>query len=152
MVCATNANVEQAEQVEQVEQVEHAEHAEQAEQVRLFRCPKCRRTYGDPMYHGPAGHAPHALCFDCWASEWGVYEALIARGRRWRQLDAALFLLCQGFTYAEAGRVLGTTHDSVLHWIGYLRRYPGELPDWLREFRARRFGPRVLPRLPHGRR
>ena len=30
-----------------------------------FECPICAREYGDPLYHGPAGHAPHGLCLDC---------------------------------------------------------------------------------------
>jgi len=139
MVCATNANVEQ------VEHAEHAEHAEQAEQVRLFRCPKCRRTYGDPMYHGPAGHAPHALCFDCWASEWGVMNILIYRGRDWRPSDAALFLLCQGFSHQEAGDILGVARATVFHWVRQVRQHPETAPDWLTDLAARRRAMRRPP-------
>lgn len=107
----------------------------------FFRCPHCRRVYGDGLYHGPAGHAPQVLCFDCWASAWGEYEQRIALGRSWRQLDAALFLICQGFTHAEAGRMLGLHYKTVENWVRGVRRRPSSLPDWLTDFQARRVGP-----------
>lgn len=101
-----------------------------------FRCPNCGREYGDPLYHGPAGHAPQQLCFDCWASEWGTITAAIARGRDWRPLDAALFLLCQGFSRQEAANLIGVCRKTLYCWIRGLRRRPELAPDWLVE-RAR---------------
>ena len=44
-------------------------HAQQR-QAGQFICPICKRSYGDPLYHGPTGHAPLQMCFDCWAGEW----------------------------------------------------------------------------------
>ncbi len=98
-----------------------------------FRCPRCGQEFGDPMYHGPAGHAPQTLCFDCWASEWGQMQMVMARGGRWETFDAALFLLCQGFTHQEAADALGVCRDTVCNWIRMLRRRPDLTPDWLLE-------------------
>jgi len=96
-----------------------------------FRCPNCKREYGDPHYHGPIGHAPQELCFDCWASEWAIMEQVMSRGGNWQQLDAALFLLCQGFTHREAGDILGVGRRTVYNWIQALRRRPHLTPRWL---------------------
>jgi hypothetical protein len=114
-----------------------------------FRCPQCRLTYGDGLYHGPAGHAPRTLCLDCWASAWGEYELRIRLGRSWRQLDAALFLLCQGFTHAEAGRILGLRRATVSDWVLELRRFPWRAPRWLDMLRDRRCGRRDWPPRAH---
>jgi len=107
-----------------------------------FKCPHCKQRYGDPLYTGPAGHAPQGMCFDCWASEWGMMAQVIAQGGDWQPLDAALFLLCQGFTHQEAADVIGVGRKTVYNWIRMLRRRPGLTPDWLlicaREREARR--------------
>ena len=98
---------------------------------QAFRCPQCKREYGDPWYHGPIGHAPQRLCFDCWASEWAMMNQVMARGGNWQQLDAALFLLCQGFTHQEAGDLIGVTRRTLVGWIRELRRRPTLTPEWL---------------------
>ena len=67
-----------------------------------FICPICKRSYGDPLYHGPTGHAPLQMCFDCWAGEWACMVQMVTRGGDWRKIDSALFLLCQGFSCTEA--------------------------------------------------
>ncbi|KPK83931.1 MAG: hypothetical protein AMJ81_06980 [Phycisphaerae bacterium SM23_33] len=98
----------------------------------FFRCPGCGRKYGDPLYHGPAGHAPPELCFDCWATQWGLMEMMISRERgNWRRLDVALFLLCQGFSEQQAGEILGVHRNTVINWICRLRKKPEEIPEWL---------------------
>jgi len=104
--------------------------------LRKFRCPNCKREYGDPLYHGPLGHAPQELCFDCWAEEWATMAAVISRGGRWRAMDAALFLLCQGFTHQEAANLIGVCRKTLYNWIRTLRRRPTLTPQWLIE-RAR---------------
>lgn len=98
---------------------------------RKFRCPHCKSDYGDPLYHGPVGHAPQELCFDCWASEWGSMEVVIARGGSWQPLDAALFLLCQGFSHQEAANLIGVHRNTIFGWIRELRQHPGLTPRWL---------------------
>ena len=98
---------------------------------RTFKCPNCKSEYGDPMYHGPMGHAPQELCFDCWASEWGSMVEVICRGGNWRSVDAALFLLCQGFTPREAANLIGIRRKTVYRWIRTLRQRPELTPRWL---------------------
>ena len=83
------------------------------------------------MYHGPAGHAPEGICFDCWASEWGEMERAIYRGANWQPLDAALFLLCQGFNHREAADMIGIHRRTLYNWMRVLRQHPELLPEWL---------------------
>ena len=98
-----------------------------------FRCPNCKQEYGDPLYHGPVGHAPQEMCFDCWASEWGAMAQVIARGRAWQPMDAALFLLCQGFSHREAADAIGIHRNTIFGWLRELRRRPHLTPEWLLE-------------------
>ncbi|HUS92087.1 MAG TPA: helix-turn-helix domain-containing protein [Phycisphaerae bacterium] len=102
-----------------------------------FFCPHCKRVCRDPLYRGPLGHAPQEMCFDCWASEWGMMVEVIERGGNWQPLDAALFLLCQGFNHREAADLIGVHRNSLYGWIRHLRRRPELTPDWLLD-RARR--------------
>lgn len=99
--------------------------------ARAFVCPRCKRVYGDPLYHGPVGHAPQQMCFDCWASDWGEMELVISRGGAWEPLDAALFLLCQGFSHQEAADLIGVHRNTIFGWIRELRQRPESTPDWL---------------------
>jgi len=96
-----------------------------------FVCPVCKSRYGDPLYHGPAGHAPQQMCFDCWASEWGSMIQVLARGGNWRQIDSALFLLCQGFSYQEAANLAGICRKTLHTWIRQARQRPEMAPEWL---------------------
>ena len=96
-----------------------------------FVCPCCKQAFGDPLYHGPIGHAPQELCFDCWASEWAQMDNVISRGGNWQPMDAALFLLCQGFTHQEAADMIGVNRSSIFRWIREIRRCPGLLPEWV---------------------
>lgn len=96
-----------------------------------FVCPVCKSRYGDPLYHGPAGHAPQQMCFDCWASEWGSMIQVLARGGNWRQIDSALFLLCQGFSYQEAANLAGICRKTLHNWIRQARQRPLMAPEWL---------------------
>jgi hypothetical protein len=96
-----------------------------------FVCPICKSRYGDPLYHGPAGHAPQQMCFDCWAGEWASMIQVLARGGDWRQIDSALFLLCQGFSHQEAGRLVGMRRNALQNWIRQARQKPCMIPDWL---------------------
>jgi len=101
-----------------------------------FVCPVCKCRYGDPLYHGPAGHAPVQMCFDCWASEWGTMIQVLSRGGNWQQIDSALFLMCQGFKQHEAARLVGMCRQALHNWIRQARQKPHMIPDWLIE-RAR---------------
>lgn len=115
------------------------QQAERPGQPTRFRCPQCRQEYGDPLYHGPFGHAPQELCFDCWATEWAIMEIRMSSGGRWELMDAALFLICQGFTQQEAAHVIGASPRTIHNWIRSLRQRPEDVPLWLLErVRARR--------------
>ena len=106
--------------------------------LRRFRCPNCKQYYGDPWYHGPIGHAPQQLCFDCWVNEWDTMNGVMLRGGNWRPLDAALFLLCQGFSHQEAATLIGVRRKTVYNWIRTLKRKPHLAPEWLLERAASR--------------
>jgi hypothetical protein len=97
-----------------------------------FVCAACKRGIGDPLYHGPAGHAPHSVCFDCWTEEWACIEACMVNGGDWSLLDSALWLVCCGLTRRQAAIVLGLHRNKIRRWILHLRRNPRDLPDWLR--------------------
>jgi len=109
--------------------------------VSVFRCPECGRLYGDPHYHGPAGHAPPQLCFDCWVHHWFVVETMMENERGpWQRVEVALFLLCQGFSCEQAARGLGVHYKTIYYWLRRLRRNPERIPDWL--IRRARSAPR----------
>ena len=97
-----------------------------------FVCPNCRQEYGDPLYHGPRGHAPQNVCLECWADEWSIMEARMYNGGDWSVLDAAFWLVCCGLTRQEAARLLGMRRNEVQRWLLRLRRNPHLIPDWLR--------------------
>jgi len=104
-----------------------------------FRCPCCKQEFGDPLYHGPIGHAPQTVCFDCWATEWETMSIVMSRGGNWQQLDAALFLLAQGFTHREAADLIGVHRATICTWIRRLRQRPELTPAWLTDrVRSRR--------------
>jgi len=110
-----------------------------AQGVRMvFRCPQCKKEFGDPWYHGPIGHAPQRLCFECWATEWAMMDQVRSRGGNWQQLDSALFLLCQGFTHREAAELIGVSRNTVQHWIRHLRQRPEQTPEWLIDLAQKR--------------
>ncbi|MBL7134841.1 MAG: helix-turn-helix domain-containing protein [Phycisphaerae bacterium] len=99
---------------------------------RVFICPLCLGAYGDPHYHGPAGHAPQGLCFDCWAAEWALIQARMLNGGDWTVLDSALWLICAGFTRQQAANIIGVARRTIYRWICALRRNPRKTPQWLR--------------------
>ncbi len=113
---------------------------EQSPAGGAFVCPVCKGRYGDPLYHGPAGHAPQQMCFDCWASEWASMIQVLSRGGNWRQIDSALFLLCQGFSYQEAANLAGICRKTLHNWIRQARQRPEMAPDWLINRAAARLG------------
>jgi len=96
-----------------------------------FVCPKCGREYGDPLYHGPSPHAPARLCLDCWVANWAEFEARIFKDCDWTVLDEALWLICQGFTQAEAADFIGRHRNTISHWIQRMRKFSHLIPDWL---------------------
>ncbi len=98
---------------------------------RVFICPNCKRSYGDPQYHGPAGHAPQNLCLDCWSNEWALMEARMLNGGGWSVLDSALWLICWGATRQRAAAAVGLHRNTLRNWILNLRKNPNLIPDWL---------------------
>jgi DNA-directed RNA polymerase specialized sigma24 family protein len=56
---------------------------------------------------------------------------VLARGGNWRQIDSALFLLCQGFSYQEAANLAGICRKTLHNWIRQARQQPQIAPEWL---------------------
>lgn len=96
-------------------------------------CASCKCSYGDGLYHGPAGHAPQNLCLDCWADEWAVMEVRMLNGGQWTALDSALWLVCCGLTRQQAASVLGLHRNTLRNWLVRLRKHPGRIPEWLEQ-------------------
>ena len=97
----------------------------------IFTCPVCSREYGDPLYHGPAGHAPHGLCLDCWVSYWeSRWE-----GRDWSVQTLYFWLVSiGGYTQAEASDMAGVSDRHARTWCSYLRRAPQIVSEIIAEF------------------
>ena len=101
-----------------------------------FTCPACGHDYGDPLYHGPAGHAPPESCLDCWAQTWGEMSAAMARGRAgrgkadWRRPDLALFYLCHGLTRRQVAEKAGVHRNTIYNWLKKMRQHPEAIPAW----------------------
>jgi len=102
-----------------------------AQRTIAFECPQCHRQYGDPLYHGPAPHAPANLCLDCWVANWAEFEARIFKDREWTVLDEALWLICQGFTHSEAAGLVGRHPKTLGYWLQKMRKFSHLIPDWL---------------------
>ena len=99
---------------------------------KTFTCPLCCRSYGDPHYHGPPGHAPQCLCLDCWGDEWAAIQARMLNGGDWTALDSALWLICAGFTRQQAAGIIGVARRTLYRWIRVLKMTPHKTPQWLR--------------------
>ena len=111
-----------------------------AELTIAFTCPACGREYGDSLYHGPWPHSPANLCLDCWAIAWTEMQEAMWKEQDWGELDEALFLVCQGFTRAEAAGLIGKSARTLRRWMQRLRKFPHLIPNWLSEKGASRVG------------
>lgn len=105
--------------------------APQSTDKNTFTCPSCKIEYGDPLYHGPAGHAPPNLCMDCWANEWAHMEVRMLAGGDWSVLDSALWLVSCGLKQHQAADLLAIHRNTFARWIRRMRRNPHEIPEWL---------------------
>jgi hypothetical protein len=97
-----------------------------------LRCAACGEGYGDPLYHGPAGHAPAQLCLDCWLGSWDRQVRRMHCGGPLDRHEEALALLCEGYTYRQAGDRLEVTASTVRRWVRWIGRTRRELPEWFR--------------------
>jgi len=113
----------------------------------MTTCPVCKTDQGDPLYHGPAGHAPQELCYDCWLAEWEFVVAELSRGGDWRQLDSALYLLCQGFSHGEASDIVGVCRKTLYAWIRTARQHPETMPQWFLDMAEMRREQRLPQRI-----
>jgi len=107
--------------------------------AETWTCPVCDRRYGDPLYHGPAGHAPPESCLDCWAEVWGEMSASMARGWAgksgdWRKPDMVLFYLCHGASRKEAAHKAGVHRTTIYRWLQRMRQQPHLIPGWFVEW------------------
>jgi len=95
-----------------------------------YTCAVCGQPYGDPLYHGPIGHAPQTVCLDCWYEHWDLVECRMRNGGQWRHLDAALYLVARGFSQPEVARMLGLCRKSLYNLLQRLRADPEKIPEW----------------------
>ena len=98
---------------------------------QAFTCPQCSRDYGDPLYHGPAPHAPARLCLDCWADQWAEFEARIFNDQEWTVLDEGLWLVSRGLSHSQAAEVIRQHRNGLHNWMVRMRKYPHRVPSWL---------------------
>lgn len=87
-----------------------------------FECARCHTPIGDPLYHGPAGHAPRNLCYDCWCIHWSDVERKHLLGEDPSELERALWLVSQGFTQEEAADQLSRHRNTIGNWFRGLRK------------------------------
>ena len=96
-----------------------------------WRCPVCSRSYGDPHYHGPPGHAPPRACLDCWLEAWDEIRLRMLADRQWNALDLALLFQCQGFSAQQASAMSGIHRNTLYKYIRAIRAHPELMPEWL---------------------
>lgn len=102
--------------------METAEHT-----LNSRRCSCCGRYYGDPLY------ATGEVCLDCRLAEWIRERRIAWQEGDWSLLDAALMLLCEGFTERDAASMLGVARQTVRNWMSAMRSGLTKVPLWLRE-------------------
>lgn len=96
-----------------------------------FVCPACGRPCGDPLYRGPAPHAPARLCMDCWAQQWHEMEMRMLFGGAWDVVDEALWLISFGLTSSAAAGLIARHRRGLRRWLTRMRKYAHLIPDWL---------------------
>ena len=88
-----------------------------------FVCSNCHQEQGDPLYTGPAGHAPLEICLPCWLEAW----ELAPDDGRTREVEA-LFYVAQGYSLSEASKLAGIHRNTFLQWRNKWRQDPTRLP------------------------
>ena len=86
----------------------------------------------DPLYHGPQGHAPGNLCFDCWTAAWTEAESRMASGGQWQACLYTAFLVAAGHTRTEAAEMAGIHRNTFYRWRLKIQAYPQLIPLDLR--------------------
>lgn len=95
-------------------------------------CRKCGETpvpAWKEVFHGPAGHCPLGICFDCWCKAWSQVETDIYLGHRGKRsrpekIAAALWLTAQGLTQDQVAGILHVGARSIRRWWVWLRKNP----------------------------
>jgi len=98
-----------------------------------FICANCNRPYGDGLYHGPKGHAPRGICFDCWAQAWEEVKRILEAGGAWTDQTEMLFLLSQGHSQSKAAHILHVCRRTVGRWLNTYRNRPETIPAPIRD-------------------
>ncbi len=106
--------------------------------AKTFICAVCRQKIRDPLYRGPVGHAPRALCLECWLGQWQQMLDRMHAGRNWSRIDAALALMCAGFSLRQTAGILGQARKTLLRTLRRELHSYEELPHWFIERLARR--------------
>jgi hypothetical protein len=93
-----------------------------------FVCVRCGEAIGDPMYRGPAGHAPADVCFTCWVN------AFEQPPWHWPREVLALWLLANGYNRRDAARLSGLARNTLWRTLGRLRKNSSELHEFVEHF------------------
>ena len=93
-----------------------------------FVCVRCGEAIGDPMYRGPAGHAPADVCFTCWVN------AFEQPPWHWPREVMALWLLSNGYNRSEAARLAGMHRGNLWRLVRRLRKNFSELLEFAQHF------------------
>lgn len=105
--------------------------------AKTFVCGVCRQKIRDPLYRGPMGHAPRALCLECWLGQWQQMLDRMHAGGNWSRIDAALSLMCAGFSLRQTAGILGQARKTLLRTLRRELHSYEQLPDWFIERLAR---------------
>lgn len=92
-----------------------------------FTCGQCHEAQGDPLFTGPAGHAPSDICFHCWLAAWEDRH-----GTAWSPQITALWRLSCGDTLTLAAELAGVSRRTLYRWLCGWRQDLEGLPPAIR--------------------
>ena len=109
-----------------------ADQPDDAKQV-AFHCCGCHTDIGDPLYTGPAGHAPDCECFECWTDFWEQARAEMQAEGDWSAPLEAAWLVARGETRQAASEMVGIDRRTLYRWFRKWRANPALIPEQLRK-------------------
>jgi DNA-binding CsgD family transcriptional regulator len=93
-----------------------------------FVCKVCGESIGDPVYRGPAGHAPPDVCFTCWVN------AFEQPPWHWPREVLAVWLIANGYSRRAAAKLAGLARSTLWTLLGRLAKNSSELVEFFKHF------------------
>jgi hypothetical protein len=90
----------------------------------------CDAVIYDSLYRGPWGHAPARLCLECWLGQWEQMVQRMQAGGDWTGIDAALSLLCAGYSLRQTAGILGRARKTLVRSLRRALHSFEALPEW----------------------